>query len=336
MGSQVTIATMLVTWAVVELATRLVMETTPPMMPIISREVSIVARMGTKSVQRVDILLIRVARSKWLETSRSRATTSIISIRLRRQTRPHKIKISSRFNMLPWTQTTTSINWKMKKIEFIATTWIIFNSSAKRNVNSSKTTKKIPELLRTNIIKTTKTTRIVMMVVPEETPNLSLKTRREAHSSPTTKIKQAPYLRVQQLHLKLLRLLLERATKKCQLSIDWNKYRIFSSRRGPESVLNLREDLVLAQSATKRDILWNLSNLLKRKKGRSASKEYFRSFIILKMTIFRSCFQVAKIGSLEQPKTSLIKTANSTFLKLLFSNTLRATKIKLRVASMKT
>ena len=63
------------------MATKLVMETTPQKMAIINPEVSTLPRMETKSVQRVDILLIQVAHSKWLETSRSRAIINTISIK---------------------------------------------------------------------------------------------------------------------------------------------------------------------------------------------------------------------------------------------------------------
>ena len=79
------------------MATKLVMETMPQKMAIINPEAS--PRMETKSVQRVDILLIQVAHSKWLETSRSRATTNIISIkpldRLPKQTVKTKTNLKS-------------------------------------------------------------------------------------------------------------------------------------------------------------------------------------------------------------------------------------------------
>ena len=229
MDSQVTIAAMLVTWVEVELATKLVMETMPQKMAIINPEASTLPRMETKSVQRVDILLIQVVHSKWLGTSRSRATINTISIKpqARLPKQMVKTKINLKSSTLLWILTTTNINWRTRSLEFTAITWRTFNSAKERRSyvnNSSKTTKKIQEQLRTNIIKTTKMTsrNSVMTAVPEEPLNHSWRTtRREPHSNLITKIKPVPTQRAQQLHPRLLRQPLPQAvTKKCLRLID--------------------------------------------------------------------------------------------------------------------
>lgn len=260
MDSQVTIAATLVTWAEVELATKLVMGTTPQKMAIINPEASTLPRMETKSVQRVDILLIQVAHSKWLGTSRSRATTNIISIKpLDRQPKQTvKTKISLKFNTLLWILTTTNTNWRTRSPEFTAIIWIIFNSAKERrnfDNNSSRTTKKILGQLRTSIIKTTRmiSRNSAMTAVPEEPLNHSSRTRRDQLSNLITKIKPVLCQRAQQLHPRLPRQLLEQAvTKKCPLLIDLSRCKTSSNRRGPESALNLPEDLEHVPSVTKR------------------------------------------------------------------------------------
>ena len=95
-----------------------------------------------------------------------------------------------------------------------------------------------------------------MTAVPEEPLNRSSKTRRDQLSNLITKIKRDLSQRAQQLHPRLLKQPLERAvTKKCLLLIDLNRCRIFSNRRGPESALNLPEDLELVPSVTKKGTL---------------------------------------------------------------------------------
>lgn len=343
MDSQVTIAAMLVTWAEVELATKLVMETTPQKMAIINPEASTLPRMETKSVQRVDILLIQVAHSKWLETSRSRAIINTISIKPqdRQPKQTVKTKTNLKSSTLLWILTTTNTNWRTRSLEFTAITWTTFNSAKERRSyvnNSSRTTKKIQEQLRTNTIKTTKMiSRTVMTAVPEELLNHSWRTRREPLFNLITTIKPVLSQRAQQLHPRLLKRPLQQAvTKKCRRLIDWNKYKTFSSRHGPESALNLPEDLELVPSAIKRGTSWSLINSQRKKKDRSDLREFIRSFTTLRMTIYRYCFQVGRIDNREQPKTSLIRIDNLMSLKLLYSNILRVTRIKWKEASMKT